>query len=93
MVYVTLPPRPDTLRPGWLNERFARSPRSFLQHKIDEQVEPLQEELWFTRKLLFENEQSSHFLEGLQAAEAAKVAAEGKIARQRLESKRLRLGP
>jgi len=93
MVYVTLPPCLDTLGPGWLNERFGRSPTSFLQRKIDEQVEPLQDELWFTRKLLFENEQSGHFLERLQAAEAAKVAAEGKITRQRLERKRLRLGP
>jgi len=50
---------------------------------IDEQVEPLQDELWFTRKLLFDNEQLGHFLERLQAAEEkaqsaedAKVAAE-----------------
>lgn len=45
---------------------------------IDEQVEPLQDELWFTRKLLFDNEQLGQFLERLQAAEEKVQSAEEK---------------
>lgn len=69
MSYPTVLPRPNVFGPGWINRRFAREPRPFLQRMIDEQVEPLEEELWFTRKLLFENEQLGHFLERMQAAE------------------------
>ena len=80
MAYPTVQPRPDVFGPEWINRRFVRAPRPFLQNMIDEQVEPLQDELWFTRKLLFDNEQLGHFLERLQTAEEKAQSAGDKLA-------------
>lgn len=88
MVYPTYPtvlPRHEltgpecTNEPEWFKRRDVRAPKPFLQRLIDAQLEPLKDELHFTRQLLFENEGLGHFLERLQTAEQKELSAREKV--------------
>lgn len=85
MIYPTYPtvlPRHEltgpecTNEPEWFKRRDVRAPKPFLQRLIDAQLEPLKDELHFTRQPLFENEGLGHFLERLQTADCRAEGAE-----------------
>ncbi len=59
------------------------APKSFIGQKIDEAVEALEEELWYTKRLLFENEDHGHFVEQVQTAVEARRVAESKVREKR----------
>lgn len=88
MVYPTYPtvlPRHEltgpecTNEPEWFKRRDVRATKPCLQRLIDEQLEPLKDELHFTRQLLFENEGLGSFLERVQTAEQKTLVVQEKL--------------
>ena len=55
------------------------APKSYFQHKLDKVVTPLREELWFTRRMLFDDEERGWFAEKLQVSELALLLAEKQL--------------